>query len=315
MDLRQLRYVLALAETRSYLRASEVLHISQSALSRSIQSLERSLGVTLFDRNKRKVEPTEFGRLLIQHARTLDLAARDLDRDFALARGLETGELNVGAGPYGGATLVAKAVGRLCTRHPNLRTTVVIGPWNEFPDRLRSREVDLMVADCRIIRGKDEFELTELAPHPSVVVCRPGHPLLAENQPDISEVFRYPLVGPRAPAEDVDALLQLAPAAARAELRRRGYLAVSCDSLPVLKTVLQTSDALCLMNLFMVADELRTGTLAVLPPYFDFERRGTFGVAWLRGRTLSQPARVLVELLLEHDAELLELEKTLLRAG
>jgi DNA-binding transcriptional LysR family regulator len=211
--------------------------------------------------------------------------------------------------------LVAKAIGRLCTKHPNLRTNVVIGPWNEFPDRLRSREVDLMVADCRIIRGKDEFELTELAPHPSVVVCRPGHPLLTEDQPVISAVFRYPLVGPRAPAEDVDALLQLAPVATRAELRRRGYLAVTCDSLPVLKTVLQTSDALCLMSLFMVVDELRTGALAVLPPYFDFERRASFGVAWLRGRTLSQPARAFVELLLEHDAELHALERALPRTG
>lgn len=313
MDLRQLRYVLALDETRNYLRAAEALHISQSALSRSIQSLETTLGVTLFDRSKRKVEPTEFGRLLIEHARTLDLAARDLDRDFALARGLETGELRIGAGPYGGAMLVAKALGRLCAKHPNLRTTVVIGPWDEFPDRLRSREIDLMVADYRTIRGKDEFELTELVPHPSVVVCRPGHPLLAEDRPDISAVFRYPLVGPRAPTEDVEAILQLAPVAVRAELRRRGYLAVTCDSLPVLKTILQNSDALCLMNLFMVAEELRTGALAVLPAHFDFERRGSYGVARLRGRTLSHPARAFVDLLLEHDAEMHELEMTLLR--
>jgi len=315
MDLRQLRYALALADSCNYQRAAEALHVSPSALSRGIQSLETSLGVTLFDRSKRNVEPTEFGRLLIEHARRLDLAARDLDRDLAMARGLESGELRIGAGPYGGAMLAAKAVGRLCAKHPGLRTSVVIGPWDEFPDRLRSREIDLMVADCRTIRGKDEFELTELAPHPSVVVCRPGHPLLSEDRPDITAAFRYPLVGPRAPTEDVAAILQLAPVAARAELRRRGYLAVTCDSLQVLTTVLQNSDALCLMNLFMVADELRTGTLAVLPANFDFERRGSFGVAWLRGRTLSKPARAFVELLLEHDAELHELEKTLLRSG
>jgi DNA-binding transcriptional LysR family regulator len=315
MDIRQLRYVLALAETRSYLRAAETLHITQSALSRSIQSLERSLGVTLFDRSRRKVEPTEFGCLLVEHARTLDRAARDLDRDFALARGLETGALSIGAGPYGGAMLVGKAVGRLSTKHPNLRTNVVIGPWDELPDRLRSREVDLMVADHRTVRGRDEFELTELAPHPSVVVCRPGHPLLAEARPEIAAVFRYPLVGPRAPAEDVEAILQLAPPETRADLRRRGWLAVTCDSLPVLKTVLQTSDALCLMNLFMVAEELRAGTLAVLPAYFDYERRATFGVAWLRGRTLSSPARAFVDLLLEHDAELYALEQRMLRPG
>ena len=76
MDLRRLRHVLALAEAGNYLRAAEAMHISQSALSRSIQSLEATLGVTLFDRSNRRVEPTEFGRLLIEHAMKLDLAAR-----------------------------------------------------------------------------------------------------------------------------------------------------------------------------------------------------------------------------------------------
>jgi DNA-binding transcriptional LysR family regulator len=314
MDLRQLRHVLALAETRNYLRAAETLHISQSALSRSIQTLEATLGVTLFDRSNRRVEPTEFGHLLIERARALDLNMRDLDRDLAMARGLETGELRIGAGPYGGAMLAATAVGRLCARHPNLRITVVSGPWDEFPERLRAREIDLMVAEMRTIRGKDEFELTEFAPHPSAVVCRPGHPLLSQANPAIVDAFRYPLVGPRMPVDDVEAMLQFAPEAARGELRRRGYLAVTCDSLPVLKTVLQHSDALCIMNLFMVADELRAGTLALLPPHFAYEGSGKFGVAWLRGRTLSQSARAFVNLLLEHDAELLAVERTLAEA-
>jgi DNA-binding transcriptional LysR family regulator len=310
LELRQLRQVLALAEARNYLRAAEALHISQSALSRSIQSLETTLGVTLFDRSKRQVEPTQFGRLLIEHARSLDLAARDLDRDLALARELELGELSIGAGPYGGAALVAKAVGRLCARHPKLRTSVVIGPYEEFPDRLRAREIDLMVVDVRAIRGKAEFELNELGAHPSVVVCRPGHPLLEFSQPDLTKVFRYPFIGPRMSPADLEALLQLAPPAVRATLPPRGLLAVTSDSLPVLKAVVQNSDAICLMNVFMAADELRAGTLAAIPQ-LDFARRATFGVAWLRGRTLSLPGRAFVDLLLEHDAELLEQEQSL----
>jgi DNA-binding transcriptional LysR family regulator len=312
LELRQLRYVLALAEARNYLRAAEALHISQSALSRGIQSLETTLGVTLFDRSKRQVEPTQFGRLLIEHARTLDLASRDLDRDLALARDLELGELSIGAGPYGGAALVAKAVGRLCARHPKLRTSVVIGPYEEFPDRLRAREIDLMVIDVRAIRGKAEFELRELAAHPSVVVCRPGHPLLQYSQPDLAQVFRYPFIGPRMAPEDLEALLQLAPPAVRAVLPARGLLAVTSDSLPVLKAVVQNSDAICLMSVFMAADELHAGTLAAIPQ-LDFARRATFGVAWLRGRTLSLPGRAFLQLLLEHDAELLEVEKSLAR--
>jgi hypothetical protein len=52
-----------------------------------------------------------------------------------------------------------------------------------------------------------------------------------------------------------------------------------------------------------------------LPPHFDFAGRGTFGVAWVRGRTLSTPARAFVELLLQHDAELHRLERELAQSG
>lgn len=69
--------------------AAEAMHISQSALSRSIQSLEESLEVILFDRSHGgEVEPTIFGQLLLKNARDLDLAARDLQREIELAKGL-----------------------------------------------------------------------------------------------------------------------------------------------------------------------------------------------------------------------------------
>ncbi|MEI8352823.1 MAG: LysR family transcriptional regulator [bacterium] len=67
-DMRRLRHALALAEHRNFARAATALHITQPALSRSIQSLEDALGVHLFDRNPRDVEPTAFGELVLRHA-------------------------------------------------------------------------------------------------------------------------------------------------------------------------------------------------------------------------------------------------------
>src|SRR3954464_15325346 len=71
MDLRQLEYVVAVAEERSFTRAAARCHIVQSALSNQIARLEREQGVTLFHRNSRTVALAPAGELLLPHARSL----------------------------------------------------------------------------------------------------------------------------------------------------------------------------------------------------------------------------------------------------
>lgn len=311
LDLRHLRHALALAQARNFQRAAEMLHISQSALSRSIQTLERSLSAQLFDRGKKDVEPTELGRLLLEHAAHVEGAARDLRREFALAQGLEAGELIVGAGPYGGAALAAGAVARLNRRHPKLHVKLIVAPWDEFPGRLRSREIDLMVADLRSIRALDEFETLDLAAHPARVVYRAGHPLTRLANAAVEDALQYPLAGPSLADEDVEAVLRLFPAAERRQLRRRGILTIVCDSAAALTAVVQQSDSLALLYLFLVEDELRSGRLRVLPD-IEIKPGPSLGIARLRNRTLSSPASVFLEALLEFDQELVARDAALL---
>ena len=143
IDLRHLRHALALAQHRHYARAADACHITQPALTRSIQALEVALGVVLFDRGRRGVEPTEFGQLLLQHAAGLDMASRELEREVRLARGLELGSLAIGVGPFAAASLVGPVVARLNQLHPLLQIRVVVAPWRELPARARAREVDV----------------------------------------------------------------------------------------------------------------------------------------------------------------------------
>jgi DNA-binding transcriptional LysR family regulator len=309
-ELRQLRHAVALSEHRNFARAADTLHITQSALTRSIQALEARLGARLFDRGQRDVTPTMLGELVLRHAAALELAARDLQRDVELAKGLEIGELRIGAGPFAGAAITAWSVGRLSEAHPRLRTEVVIGPWQELPERIRQRQVDLIVGDMRDIGLLDGFEVRALEPHPMVWVCRAGHPLTSGPAVSFPELLAYPLAGPRLPGEVLAWLQRQLPD----ELSgmRGSPVTITCDSSEVLKRILIRSNAISMMSPFMLADELRDGRLVALP-YVGEGIDGRYGAAWLKGRTLSTPARVFLDLLVEDDARLAEMERSMLK--
>ncbi len=300
IDLRHLRHALALAQHGHFARAADACHITQPALTRSIQSLEASLGVTLFDRGRGKIEATDLGRLLLQHAAGLDTASRELERELQLARGLEIGELVVGVGPYGGAALVGPVLARLNQRYPRLRIRVIVAPWTELPARVRAREVDVMVAEVSEIDQQEGFESLRLTVHRLFLVCRAGHPLTMLAAPGAMDVFGFPLAGPELPRAAFERLCELAPQALRAVMRKQGALTIQCDSSAVLKSVVMDSDAVTMMGPFMLDVERAGGQLVILQQP-DLGIRARFGAAWLAGRTLSNASAAFIELLKLHD--------------
>ena len=170
IELRHLKHLSALAEHASFSRAAEALHLTQPALSRSIQALEAQVGGPLFERQRGGIEPTELGRLLLRHAQVFEASSQDLEHEIRLARGLELGELRIGVGPYGGSALVGPALGRLNLAHPGLRLKTVLAPWQELPDRARARDVDLIVVELSQVQLMDDFAVQALSEHGLVVV-------------------------------------------------------------------------------------------------------------------------------------------------
>ena len=312
IDLRHLRHALALAEHRNFARAAEALHLTQPALSRSIQALESHFGETLFDRSRRDVTPTAMGELLLRHARQLNLAAAELERDLQLARGMELGELRIGAGPFASAALVGAPVGQLCQLHPQLHVEVIIAPWLELPERLQRREIDLLVADLHEIETLEDYERLPFGEHLTLPVCRAGHPLSRQTELSLPALLDYPLAGPNLPAAVSPQFLDMLPRALHQTLRQQLKLSITCDSSPTLKSILLHSDAVAVLPLFMAEEELRDGRLVALPQ-LNPGLHGRFGVAWLNGRRLSRPAQRYIELLQAHDALLASRGAELLR--
>ncbi|WP_337844521.1 hydrogen peroxide-inducible genes activator [Thermus sp.] len=124
MTLDQLRYLVALDEERHFTRAAERVFLTQPALSIQIRRLEEELGVVLFDRSKRPLEPTEMGRKVVAQARRV---LEEVERLKALARGEEElfqGPFRLGVIPTLGPYLLPRLLPRLRARFPGLELSV-----------------------------------------------------------------------------------------------------------------------------------------------------------------------------------------------
>src|SRR6478672_11839932 len=98
MNLQQIDHLLALAETGSFSRASEKVHLSQPALSRSIRMLEEELGMQLVDRIGKRNELTPFGAMVLARAKRISMEAHELKRSAALLNDGLSGSVKLGLG-------------------------------------------------------------------------------------------------------------------------------------------------------------------------------------------------------------------------
>lgn len=143
MELRQLRYFLAVAERLHFGRAAESLHISQPSLSQQIQALEEELGVQLFVRSKRHVALTTDGEALLSYARRLVALADDIQEEFAERSGLRRGRVRLGATPTLGGHLLPKVIGGFFQSYPGLELTIVEDGSDRLARQLEQGNLDL----------------------------------------------------------------------------------------------------------------------------------------------------------------------------
>lgn len=149
MNLRHLEAFVRVADQGGFTRAAEALYLTQPTVSGQVKELEQELGVALFDRLSRAVEPTEAGRLLLPEARRI-LEARDRLLERAAAyRGLLWGRLRVDASTIPGEYLLPSLLAGFKKAHPEVQVGLRVHSTGEVVERIRSGEGDLGVVGSR----------------------------------------------------------------------------------------------------------------------------------------------------------------------
>ncbi|HLU71844.1 MAG TPA: LysR family transcriptional regulator [Nonomuraea sp.] len=194
MELQQMRYVVAVAETRNFTRAAEQCRVVQSALSHQIARLERELGAKLFDRTSRRVRLTPAGEAFLPAARQAIDAAERARAEVAAAAGEIRGKLAIGTIPTVTAVDLPVALKRFHLRHRAVRITLRSGASEDMIERVRHGTMDVAFLGLPLGSRPKGVRGRELARGELVAVVSPGHPLAGAERVPLSRLADEPFV-------------------------------------------------------------------------------------------------------------------------
>ncbi|WP_167473632.1 LysR family transcriptional regulator [Nocardia arthritidis] len=194
MELHQLRYVLAVAETNSFTRAAERCLVVQSALSHQIARLERELGAKLFERTSRRVRLTPAGAAFLPAARQCLDAAERASAEVAAAVGEVRGRLAVGVISTAAAVDIPNALREFRRRYPQVRIGLRVRPSEDLLEQVRQGTIDVAFVGLPITARPEGVAAHKLACDRLVAVVAPDHPLAAEPAVDLRRLAAEPFV-------------------------------------------------------------------------------------------------------------------------
>jgi DNA-binding transcriptional LysR family regulator len=194
MELRQLEYLIAVAEEANFTRAAERVHISQSGVSAQIRQLEHELGATLIDRSSRTARLTDAGAAALPHARAALAASDGLRQAVDEVNGLIRGRLVVGMVTACTVTGLFDALASFHRSHPGVTITLVEDDSAALTGRVRAGTADLALIGAAGSTPPD-LESHLIISEGLAAAVPSGHPLLAEPAPaKLADLTGYPVV-------------------------------------------------------------------------------------------------------------------------
>lgn len=294
LKTRHLVLLVELGRHGSIMQAAQAANLTQPAASKLLSELEHALGITLFERLPRGVEPTRYGKVLIRRAGAalaeMDAAYQEVSE---LMSGLR-GRVAVGAILTPSTTLVPAAVALLQARHARLNVSIEVDGSKRLVERLRTGELDIVIG--RVADGSiaDEIHFEPITDEPHSLVVRAGHPLLGARGLALADLAREAWIVPPADSVVRDRIASLFLAQGLDQPAET----VSTASLAVAATLLLGSDMVAPLSTELVKPYLDGGLLAVLPYELSL-RMDVYGIITRRRHQLSPAADAMLDALRE----------------
>jgi len=194
LKTRQLLLLTAIGDEGNIYRAAETINISQPAASKLLKDLEKTLGVTLFERLPRGMRPTAYGETLIRHARIALSSLREAGSQIEALKSGRFGEVRLGTITGPAVSLLPQALAGIAREYPSLRIEITVESSDVLLERLSQAKLDIMIG--RLLEGHDKTNLAyePLAKEPICAIVRPGHALLNIRKVTLKHLAQTPWI-------------------------------------------------------------------------------------------------------------------------
>jgi DNA-binding transcriptional LysR family regulator len=192
MNIAHLRSFVAVVEHGSFSAAARTLHLSQPAVTMQIQSLEADIGATLLDRQYRRIELTEAGRLLLPVAEGILQDVEKVRDAIAELSDTVTGRLTLAASTTPGQYVLPRIVGSFLKHNPDVGVSIAVMDTAQVVDAVEAGEASLGMTGAKLKGTKVTYE--RLGHDDLFLICPPDHAFASRPPDSLEEVVEQPFV-------------------------------------------------------------------------------------------------------------------------
>jgi len=194
MEDHRLKSYCLVVETKSFSRAAQTKHMTQSAMSRLVKGLEDELGVRLLQRAGKSVTLTPEGRIFYDHAKRLLDGYVRMEKDINDSLGAARGSLSLGSSPTPAFHLLSRALSDFTKLHPKLRIDLIVERSEFVLSKLRQGRIDIGIVESRCL--DEAFSALELAADEVVLIAPAHHPLTKKKSVTMLDLLITPFILP-----------------------------------------------------------------------------------------------------------------------
>jgi LysR family pca operon transcriptional activator len=282
IKFRHLQTFVEVARQKSVMKAAELLHVSQPAVTKTIRELEEVLGVAVVERDGRGIKITRYGEVFLKHAGAALTALRQGFDSVSQALSGDAPPIRIGALPTVSTRIMPKAMRLFLEEGTGARIKIVTGENAVLLEQLRVGDLDLVVGRLAAPEKMAGFSFEHLYSEQVVFCVRAGHPLLAASSAVFAGLDAYPVLMPTRASiirPFVESFLITHGIAGLANQ-------IETVSEAFGRAFVRESDAIWIISEGVVAADIAEGMLAALP----IDTSGTKGPVGLTMRTDAVPS-------------------------
>jgi DNA-binding transcriptional LysR family regulator len=289
MDITDLETFMAVSELGSFSKAAEQIHLTQPAISKRIATLEAEIGARLFDRIGRKVTQTEAGRTLASRTHSILLAIADVKTSINNLDGTVSGPLHIATSHHIGLHRLPAALRHLNQNHPEVMLDLKFMDSEQACHEVTQGNIELAVVTLPQSADKNLHQ-QPVWHDPLRIVVAPDHELAFNKQATIEKLLTYPAILPGPSTVTREIILKKF-----GRYQKQINVAIATNYLEVLKMLTVVGLGWSALPETMIDESL------IVVQIKDMNIKRELGIVWHKQRTLSNAAKLLIDIISKHE--------------